>query len=63
MIICAHSTIGKRFQRADRASARDLPGIVPERDSKDPDGPVLVFNHREWKAFLDGVNKNEFGLP
>ncbi|GGV75272.1 protein of unknown function [Streptomyces sp. Ag82_O1-12] len=31
------------------------PGIVPVRDSKRPDGPVLVFAAGCWGAFLAGV--------
>jgi hypothetical protein len=34
---------------------------VRVRDSKDPDGPGLRFNHREWAAFLSGVRRGEFG--
>ena len=33
------------------------------RDTKDRGcGPVLVFNHREWTAFLAGVESGEFSL-
>ena len=33
------------------------------RDTKDNGtGPVLVFNHKEWTAFLDGVRLGEFEL-
>lgn len=32
------------------------------RDSKDPDGPVLTFNHAEWEAFRLGVLNGEFTL-
>ncbi len=32
--------------------ARNLPGIVAVRDSKDPDGPALVFSRAAWAAFL-----------
>jgi Domain of unknown function (DUF397) len=31
--------------------ACNLPGIVAVRDSKDPDGPALVFTPAEWRAF------------
>lgn len=31
------------------------------RDSKDP-SKVLVFNRREWAAFLDGAKKGEFDI-
>ncbi|MEU6997691.1 DUF397 domain-containing protein [Nonomuraea sp. NPDC046570] len=36
---------------------------VAVRDSKNPDGPVLVFTHAEWSAFLGGVHDGEFELP
>ncbi len=41
--------------------ARNLPGIVAVRDSKDPDGPALVFTRAEWDAFLSGARAGEFG--
>jgi Domain of unknown function (DUF397) len=31
--------------------ARNLPEIVAVRDSKDPDGPALVFTQADWAAF------------
>jgi hypothetical protein len=31
--------------------ARNLPGVVAIRDSKDPRGPVLVVSRDEWAAF------------
>jgi hypothetical protein len=31
--------------------ARNLPGVVAVRDSKDPHGPALVFTLADWKAF------------
>jgi Domain of unknown function (DUF397) len=37
--------------------ARNLPGVVAVRDSKDPDGPSLVVTAGEWQAFLDGVRR------
>jgi uncharacterized protein DUF397 len=33
---------------------------VAIRQSKDPDGLVLVFNADEWEAFLAGVLSGEF---
>ncbi|WP_329328160.1 DUF397 domain-containing protein [Streptomyces luteogriseus] len=33
----------------------DHPGTVPVRDSKRPDGPILVFAAGPWGAFLAGV--------
>lgn len=31
--------------------ARNLPGIVAVRDSKNPDGPCLVFRPEDWQTF------------
>lgn len=31
------------------------------RDSKDPDGPTLIFTPAEWTAFVAGVRDGEFG--
>ncbi|MEW2810399.1 DUF397 domain-containing protein [Streptomyces massasporeus] len=31
------------------------PGIVPVRDSKRPDGPILVFAAGPWASFIEGV--------
>jgi hypothetical protein len=31
--------------------ARNLPGVVAVRDSKDPHGPALVFTRAGWAAF------------
>ncbi|GLW12866.1 transcriptional regulator [Microtetraspora sp. NBRC 13810] len=30
------------------------------RDSKHPDGPILVFTPGEWQAFMAGVKDGEF---
>ncbi|MEU8358553.1 DUF397 domain-containing protein [Nonomuraea fuscirosea] len=37
-------------------------GNVALRDSKQEDGPVLVFTPAEWTAFVAGVMDNEFDL-
>jgi len=42
--------------------ARNLPGIVAVRDSKDPEGPALIFTPGEWNAFIRGVREGELGL-
>jgi len=31
--------------------APGFPAMVPVRDSKDPDGPVLIVTHSAWAAF------------
>lgn len=33
---------------------------VPIRDSKDPDGPVLLFTKDAWAQFLAGVKQGQF---
>lgn len=42
--------------------ASNLPGIIAVRDSKDRQGPALVFTPDEWTAFLAGVRAEEFHL-
>lgn len=39
-------------------------GMVLVRDSKDPGGPVLQFDHDEWRAFVLGILRGEllFGV-
>ncbi len=42
--------------------ARNLPGIVAVRDSKDPHGPALIFTPGEWRTFAAGVKSGGFDL-
>ncbi|NJQ00500.1 DUF397 domain-containing protein [Streptomyces zingiberis] len=35
--------------------AAGLPGAVPVRDSKNPEGPHLVFPGSAWSTFISGV--------
>ncbi|MBD0689512.1 DUF397 domain-containing protein [Streptomyces sp. CBMA123] len=41
--------------------AADFPGLTPVRDSKDPQGPALVFPAEAWKSFVAAVRGGEFG--
>ncbi|WP_344462600.1 DUF397 domain-containing protein [Kitasatospora kazusensis] len=41
--------------------ADGVTGIVPVRDSKDPEGPALVFRADAFSAFVAGVKAGEFG--
>ncbi|KJK57397.1 MULTISPECIES: DUF397 domain-containing protein [Actinomycetes] len=41
--------------------APNYPGIVPVRDSKDPEGPALVFGADAFAAFVAGVKGGDFG--
>ncbi|MFE3110704.1 Scr1 family TA system antitoxin-like transcriptional regulator [Kitasatospora indigofera] len=40
--------------------ADNVPGLVPVRDSKDPEGPALLFRPDAWQSFVTGVRKGEF---
>jgi len=42
--------------------ATNLPGVVAIRDSKDPDGPKLIFTPAEWRAFVGAVREGQFGF-
>lgn len=42
--------------------ARNLPGVVAVRDSKDPQGPRLLFTPAEWGSFTIGVRSGRFDL-
>jgi hypothetical protein len=35
--------------------ARNLPGLVAVRDSKEPDGAKLVVSRETWRVFVLGV--------
>ncbi|MER6300458.1 DUF397 domain-containing protein [Kitasatospora sp. NPDC001539] len=41
--------------------APDFPGVVPVRDSKDPEGPALVFPLAAWRSFVAAAAAGEFG--
>ncbi|MFI6884548.1 DUF397 domain-containing protein [Streptosporangium canum] len=40
--------------------AANLSGVIAVRDSKNPDGPKLLFTPAEWGAFIGGVKSGEF---
>jgi hypothetical protein len=42
--------------------ARNLPGLVAVRDSKDRTGPTLSFTPGQWQAFTAGVREGQFDL-
>lgn len=37
-------------------------GAIAVRDSKHPEGPVLLFTQQEWDAFVGGAKDGEFDL-
>ncbi|MFF3766161.1 DUF397 domain-containing protein [Streptomyces sp. NPDC001922] len=36
-----------------------FPGLVPVRDSKAPEGPVLVFTVESWTGFISDVKADQ----
>ncbi|MFE2410471.1 DUF397 domain-containing protein [Kitasatospora sp. NPDC059408] len=41
--------------------APNIPGLLPVRDSKDVQGPTLIFPAEAWRSFLAAVRAGEFG--
>ncbi|MFI0940535.1 DUF397 domain-containing protein [Streptomyces sp. NPDC021020] len=41
--------------------APGFPGVVPVRDSKDPEGPALTFGTSAWHTFVAAVRQGDFG--
>ncbi|MGW3181860.1 DUF397 domain-containing protein [Kitasatospora sp. NPDC001119] len=37
-------------------------GVMPVRDSKDPEGPALVFPADAWELFVTAVRSGEFDV-
>ena len=42
--------------------ARNLPAVVAVRDSKNPEGPKLIFEPAQWQSFTSDVRAGEFDL-
>jgi hypothetical protein len=42
--------------------ARNLPGIVAVRDSKNVPGPELTISGQAWSQFIQGIKRGEFHL-
>jgi hypothetical protein len=51
---------GNGGQRVEVAVLPD--GGAAVRDSKNPDGAVLIFTKGEWDAFVGGAKDGEFDL-
>ena len=54
------SVSGERAYSGERRQLHpvaDLPGTIAVRDSKDPDGPALIFTPAEWAAFTAGEGR------
>ncbi|MGB3441792.1 MAG: DUF397 domain-containing protein [Actinophytocola sp.] len=54
--IRAHATFAKStFSEGGNCVELATVEVVGVRNSKDPDGPVLLFARREWDAFASGM--------
>jgi Domain of unknown function (DUF397) len=42
--------------------ARNLPGTIAVRDSKDPAGPALTFHPDDWADFAAGIKAGDYDL-
>ncbi len=62
-----HDLTGAAWRKSTRSNnnngcveiARNLPGIVGVRDSKDPNGPTLAVGPASWIAFLAEVHTGD----
>ncbi|WP_327299740.1 DUF397 domain-containing protein [Streptomyces sp. NBC_01197] len=36
-----------------------FPGVVPVRDSKNPDGPALVLEQSAWSSFVSALQRGQ----
>lgn len=62
-------TLGPEWRKSSRSDSngncvelRDRGGRVEMRDSKDPSGPVLGFDHNAFAAFTEDVKAGRFNL-
>ncbi|MER7226426.1 DUF397 domain-containing protein [Streptomyces rubradiris] len=67
--ISAGSLVGARWVKASASDGRDdcveladLGENVAVRNSRDPEGPALIFTRSELAAFVDGSKKGEFDV-
>jgi hypothetical protein len=60
---CVETAWFKSSRSGDSANCVEV-ATVPDgmlvRDSKDPDGPVLVFARDSWLAFVEDIKVGEF---
>ncbi|SCE80501.1 protein of unknown function (DUF397) [Micromonospora viridifaciens] len=56
------STRSQTSNCVEVAPLRTEPAAVALRDSKDPSGPVLLFNRAGWLGFIAGAKSGQFAL-
>jgi hypothetical protein len=69
MFIAANDLSGAAWRKSSYSNgdggncievADGFAGVVPVRDSKDPQGPALAFSADAWAAFVGAVRADEF---
>ncbi|MEU8344784.1 DUF397 domain-containing protein [Spirillospora sp. NPDC048832] len=63
----SHSPLDWRKATASQGSQgcvelAPLPELVAVRDSKDPEGPMLLFGRAAWRHLAERVNRGELDL-
>ncbi|MFJ6017298.1 DUF397 domain-containing protein [Streptomyces sp. NPDC092952] len=65
--VAAGSLVGAQWRKASASDGRDdcvelaeVGENVAMRNSRDPEGPALIFTRTELAAFVDGASKGEF---
>lgn len=65
--VAAGSLVGIRWVKASASDAlndcvelAEVGESVAMRNSRDPEGPALIFTRSELAAFVDGASKGEF---
>jgi len=65
----AHSLPGVAWRKSSYSGANGgdcievghgMPSLMPVRDSKDPEGPALLFTANAWSAFVADVKAGRF---
>jgi hypothetical protein len=63
------TALGPEWRKSGRSDSngncvelRDDDGRVEMRDSKDPTGPILGFNHEAFALFMEDVKAGRFDL-
>jgi len=51
-----------RGPQGNRVEVAFVDEAIAVRDSKNPDGPALIFTSAEWDAFVGGAKDGEFDL-
>lgn len=64
---CAEVTAWRKSSHSiangDCAEVGQDGAVVGVRDSKDKNGPVMIFSDAEWNDFLYGIRQNAYLVP